>query len=75
MAYAKTNRTKKISIQVNEGTEASPTLKNRIIGNAYWISPNSTNAQCYQLAQYFANLQAHTLNAVIGEDKADIIEE
>lgn len=78
MATIRTNRQKKLIIQVNEGTTASPSLKNRTIGTGYWINPDETTAsddKLYQLGTYFADLQLHTLNAIKFEQKSILEEE
>ena len=77
MSVVRTNLQKKLQIQVNEGTTESPSLKNRSMGTGYWINPDetvATDAKLYQLGQYFADLQAHTLNAIKVELKSEMIE-
>lgn len=75
MAYLKTDQQKKLVIVVNEGTVSSPSLKNRPIGTGYWINPSSSDDNLYQLGQYFAGLQAHTLSKITTEFKYNLTEE
>lgn len=78
MSVILTNRQKKLTLRVNEGTTTSPSLKNRVIGSGYWINPNetvATDAKLYQLAQYFGNLQVHTIAGVTTEVKGTLEDE
>lgn len=77
MATVRTDRDKKLVVVVNTGTEESPTLKNRPIGN-YWINPNTdvaTDTKLYQLGQYFGALQAHTVSKITAEERGKLVQE
>lgn len=78
MAVLKSEQQKKLVVVVNEGSTASPSLKNRPIGTGYWINPNSTvatNEKLYQLGEYFGALQAHTVSKITTEFKYNVTEE
>lgn len=67
MAVIRASNEKKLTIQVNEGTSASPSIKNRTVGTGYWINPDDTTAsdeKLYQLGAYFAALQVHNFESV-----------
>lgn len=69
MAVTRENKTTKLALVVNTGTQAEPTYKNRIFSN---INPVTTDALAYTVCGLLGGLQAHTVDKFTRTDTATL---
>lgn len=70
MAVTKENKSTKLYIVVNTGTQSDPVYKNRIINN---VNPVSTDALMYTIGGLLGGLQAHTVDSFKRQDMATLV--
>lgn len=71
MAIVKSERQTKVTITVNTGTTASPTLKTRNLGS--WVfSPDLTDTQFYTAGSLYGALQQHPVTEITKTERATL---